>query len=317
LSWSRRPPKILNSGVKVLDQKDQLQRMSRRAFKAELQVPRYSAVVDSVNKQGTYSDHLAGPQDTSHRVQQQRTAQMLALSANIDCQASEQDDGHRLVGCQAPCEPRASVTRHHRPSRERVVADNVQPLLSGYEHTCATAAMTLKGVLAQPCVERQHATAEAIGAVPRIYGNGLLKAHELVVEHAGRRQQARELGKRASGPIQHLDELIPGVLVESKRAAIRKRVLRNDPRRLDDEVGQRLVRLLGRQPHDRVDILGHPHVPALRLVLSRLHNQDCTPSVRTSQADKAGGGAPPGRNGDAAQPQGALARYLCPVVTST
>jgi hypothetical protein len=85
--------------------------------------------------------------------------------------------------------------------------------------------MTLKRMLAQPSIQRQHATAEVLGAVASIEGDGLLQAHELVVEHAGRGQQARELRDRTGGPIQDLNELLPRSLIETKHPAVDKRVL--------------------------------------------------------------------------------------------
>jgi hypothetical protein len=52
----------------------------------------------------------------------------------------------------------------------------------------ATAAMALKGMLAQPVIERLDSAPEVLAAVPRLQGDGSVEAHELVVEHAVRRQ---------------------------------------------------------------------------------------------------------------------------------
>lgn len=109
--------------------------------------------------------------------------------------------------------------------------------------------MALEGMLAKPFIERLHPAVKILGAVSRLKSDGLLKAHGLVaVEDAGRRQQTGELWDGPGGPIQDLDELIPGGLIEAKHPAVGERVLRNHSRRLDDEVSQRLVGLLGRQP---------------------------------------------------------------------
>ena len=229
--------KMLNAGAKILDQEDQVQRVRRRAFKAELRVPLPGTLVDRVNEQGTYSDQLAGLQDTCHRVQQQRAPEMPALMANVDGQASKQDDGYRLVGRQSPHEPRRRVAGHHGAGCERVVAGDVWICLGRDEHARATAAMALKGMLAQPVIERLDSTPEILAAVPRLQGDGSVEAHELVVEHAVRRQQAGELGDWSGGPIQDLNELIPGGLVETKHPAVGERVLSDHPGRLDDEVG--------------------------------------------------------------------------------
>jgi len=138
-----------------------------------------------MNEQSTNPDQLAGIQDTSHRIQQQRAPEVPALIAGIDGQSPEQDDGYRLIGCQAAYESRGCCAGHDRPGRECVIASDIRICLGRNEHARTTAAMALKGKLAQPFIERRHPAPEALGAVPRLKRNGLLKAHELVVEHAG------------------------------------------------------------------------------------------------------------------------------------
>jgi len=176
---------MLDGGAKILDQEDQVQRMRRRAFKAELRIPPPGVLVDGVNEQGTDADQLTRLQYTRHRVQQQRAPEMLAVMASIDSQPSQQDDGYRLVARKTPHEPRRGVARHHGAGGERVVADDVWICLGRDEHPRATAAMALKGMLAQPVIERAHSALEVLGAMPRLQSDRLVKAHELVVEHAG------------------------------------------------------------------------------------------------------------------------------------
>jgi hypothetical protein len=220
--------------------------MCRRTLEAELGVPRTRALVDRVDDQRTDPDRVAGGQDTGHRIQQQRSAQPLMVVSSIDCQAPKKDYGHWLVAREAAQQSRRRFAGHDRPGRKRVIAGDINIRHSGDEHACATAAMTLESMLAQPLVERWHPAPEALGAVQHLYRDGLLEAHGLVVEHAGRRQQTGKLGNRAGGSIQELDELIPGGLVKAKHAAISEGVLSDHPRRLDNEVGQRLIGLLGR-----------------------------------------------------------------------
>lgn len=111
-----------------------MQRMCRRGFKAELRVPRSHIAVDRVNEQRTDPNQLAGLYDARHCVQQQRAPEMLALMAGINGQASEQDDGYRLVAGQATQDSRCGFARHHRPGRKRVVAGDIRICLSGDEH---------------------------------------------------------------------------------------------------------------------------------------------------------------------------------------
>ena len=102
---------------------------------------------------------------------------MPALMANVDGQATQQDNGHRLVGRQSPCEPRRRVARHHRTCRERVVAGDIRICLGCYKYARATAAMALQSMLAQPGVERLDSAPEVLGAVPRLQGDGFVEAH--------------------------------------------------------------------------------------------------------------------------------------------
>lgn len=127
---------------------------------------------------------------------------MPALMANIDSQTTEQHDRHRLIGGQAAHKPRGHLTRHHRAGRERVITGDHWIIRRGRdEHPrAATTAMTLQRMLTQPVIERAHSTPEALGVVPCLQRDGLVKAHELI-KHAVRRQQTRELRDRASRAI--------------------------------------------------------------------------------------------------------------------
>jgi hypothetical protein len=113
---------LLHGAAQILDQENQVQWVRRRAFKTELDIPLPSTLIDRVNEQGTYPDQLAGLQDPRHRIPQQRAPEMLALMASIDSKATQQDDGYRLAGGQAPYEPRRRGSRHHRTGRECVIA---------------------------------------------------------------------------------------------------------------------------------------------------------------------------------------------------
>lgn len=78
-----------------------MQRMRRRVFKAKLPVPLPGLLVDRMDEECTDPDQLAGLKDSCHAIKQQRAPEVLALTASIDCQATEQDDRHRLVGRQS------------------------------------------------------------------------------------------------------------------------------------------------------------------------------------------------------------------------
>jgi len=175
---------------------------------------------------------------------------MPTLITNIDGKATEQNDGDRLVGGQTSHEPRWRLAWHHRTGRQRVVAGDIRTLIGRDKHARATATMALQGMLAQPFVKRRGPTLETLGAMPRLKRGRLGKAHELVVEHVVRRQQAGKLWNGPGGAIQGLHKLIPGGFVETKHSAIGECVLGNHPGCLYDKVSQRLIGLLGCQSYD-------------------------------------------------------------------
>lgn len=130
-----------------------------------------------MDEQGTNPDQLAGLQDTGHRVQQQRASKVSALVAHIDGKAAQEDDGYRLIRCEATCEPRGRVAGHDRTGRERVIPSDIQVGLCRDEYARRSAAMALESMLAQPRVERRDSALEVLGAMTRLERDGLVKAH--------------------------------------------------------------------------------------------------------------------------------------------
>ncbi len=79
-----------------------MQCVRRRAFKAKLRVPLPGLLIDRMHEECTNPDQLAGLKDSCHAIKQQRAPELLALMASIDCQPTEQNDRHRLIGRQSP-----------------------------------------------------------------------------------------------------------------------------------------------------------------------------------------------------------------------
>ena len=149
-------------------------------------------------------------------------------------------------------------------------------------NTRDAAAVTLKRVLAQPLISDSTPQRKLSCDVATPERRAAERPpRELIVEDAGGRQQAGELGNRAGGPIQDFDELVPCGIVETKHPAVGG--VSSASTRAAGTTNRSAAGRSARPPSVRSRrILGHTHVPAMGLALWS-PDLNCTPSVRTHQ----------------------------------